>query len=96
MGIIPSKSLGEIASDSPVGPMLSSLSLEQAINKYKNFARKTAYYVGPSDNDAVVFGLEGNAHLIRISKDIYESIGRPEEGKDVPVSLILEKAGYNL
>jgi hypothetical protein len=94
MTIIPSKSLTEIATDTSYARnRLKSLPLEEALARKKYLWKRTAYHVG-SYRDVVLFGLDDTACLINIPSEIYEAIGSPEGDKVIPVSIILEKAGY--
>jgi len=97
MESIPLNGLEKIAQQSHISNRLISLSLDQALKKFRQYlAKKQAYYVGPSgDKDYALFGLEGNANLILVPMDVYNAIGSPSEGESVPVALILEKAGMN-
>jgi len=93
MGIVPSRTLGEIGDDNLLDK-LSPLSLEETRTQYRNFVKKTAYYIRTVRGGERLFGLVGNSNLFYISNSVYEAIGSPAEDGEVSVSNILRAAGY--
>ena len=74
---------------------LTTLSLEQALEKYANFPSKRAYYVDHDESRGMrLFGIVGHSDMFVIPEEVYETIGMPNEDEEVLVSNILEKAGY--
>ena len=69
-----------------------SLTLEQAMEYFKSFPDKTAYFVSTEHQGIMYYGLDVNSSLIQVPQKVHEALGSPEEDVDVPVFDILKAA----
>ena len=85
------RSLSELAKPAAT-PKDNSLTLEQAMEYFKSFPDKTAYFVSTEHQGIMYYGLDINSSLIQVPQKVHEALGSPREDVDVPVFDILKAA----
>ncbi len=76
------------------GTRASILSLDEAIEHYKDFPRRQLYDAGVGHGGRL-FSIGDSCNMVVISEELYDKIGRPV-GDEVSASFILKEAGYKI
>lgn len=90
MGSIKARSLGEVIGECISDESFRPLSVPEARRQIANFKRRTSYYITKGKNGTRIFGLDGTKRIFWIPEYSYESVGSPEEGREISVQDILK------